>query len=197
MTQAVPRVEASNEHESPDKNAVEHDSPSERNRKRVRLCLPHEERMKQEHQIEQMIMHRLEADKLQFPDRWDLTHELFCERDSERSEFYDRARWEAEIELCGHLGIPNLKVQIFSAEEEPLEDPRLSENERTTLDYELEAQLGTEQQDIIDGTIDNPLAIYISDDEMESGLQIEPDVASGPGLRSSIRIASGLVGETI
>jgi hypothetical protein len=99
MTQAVPRVEASNEHESPDKNAVEHDSPSERNRKRVRLCLPHEERMKQEHQIEQMIMHRLEADKLQFPDRWDLTHELFCERDSERSEFYDRARWEAEIEL--------------------------------------------------------------------------------------------------
>jgi hypothetical protein len=75
-----------------------------------------------------------------------------------------------------------------------LEDPRLSENERTTLDYELEAQLGTEQEDIIDGTIDNPLAIYISDDEMESGLQIEPDVASGPGLRSSIRIASGLVG---
>lgn len=145
--------------------------------------------MKQENQLSQIITLILEADREAFPDRWDSTHELYHERDLERSEIHDKAKAVAEAEICEHLGIPDLESQMFSAAESQRENSTFSEDEP-------EAQLETEPEATGNGRSQAPEAEYIILDESESELEIEPELESSTVLESSTERACEPVPES-
>jgi hypothetical protein len=151
--------------------------------------------MKQENQLHQMIMVRLAADSDEFPDRWDSTHELYHERDLERSDIHDKAKSEAEAEMCERFGIPDLKSQMFSAAEIQTKHSTFSEDKCINLMDESDAHLDVEQEATGGVTDRAPEPEYIMVDESESEVEVEPELGSVPVVGNNTVRARGTVPE--